>query len=72
MPRRRAGVGVNQKTLENLQSRQRRFPSALAGGTTLFRISMFSESGQKHCLGCLFLWFVSFGQTKEMNAQNTN
>jgi len=63
---------VNQKTLENLQSRQRRFPSALAGGTTLLRISMFSESGQKHCLGCLFLWFVSFGQAKEMNAQITN
>jgi len=30
------------------------FPvSQLADGTTLFRISMFSESGLKHCLGCL-------------------
>jgi len=60
---------VNQKTLENLQSRQRRFPPALAGGTTLFRFSMVSESGLKHRLGGTFLWFVSFGPAKEMNTQ---
>jgi hypothetical protein len=61
---------VNQKILENLQRRHRRLPPALADGTTLIRFSKFSESGLKHCLGCPFLWFVSFGQTKEMNAQN--
>jgi len=44
---------VNQKILENLQRRQRRFPSALAGGTTLLRFSIFSESGLKHRLGGL-------------------
>jgi len=77
MPRRRASVGVNQKILENLQRRQRRLPSAFADGTTLNRFSIFSESGParmnirsgglKHRLGGTFLWFVSFGQAKEMN-----
>ena len=67
MPRRRASVGLNQKILENLQRRQQRFPHALAGRTTLLRFSIFSESGLKHCLGCHFLWFVSFGRAKEMN-----
>jgi len=41
--------------------------SQLADGTTLLRFSIFSESGMKHRLGCHFLWFVSFGQAKEMN-----
>ncbi len=45
MPRRRASVGMNQKTSENPQRRQRRFPSALSDGTTLLRFSIFSESG---------------------------
>jgi len=67
IPRRRACVGVNQKILENLQRRQRRLLSALADGTTLLRFSIFSESGLKHRLGGTFLWFVSFGQAKEMN-----
>jgi hypothetical protein len=44
-------------------------PVSLADRITLNRFSIFSESGQKHCLGCPFLWFVSFGQAKEMNAQ---
>jgi len=41
----------------------------LADGTTLNRFSKFSESGLKHRLGSPFLWFVSFGQAKEMNTQ---
>gem|GEM_PF-3377532 len=70
LPRRRATSGVNQKIFENLQRprRLRGFPTHSVG-PTLIRFSIFSESGQKHCLGCLFLWFISFGQAKEMNTQ---
>ncbi|HNZ42357.1 MAG TPA: hypothetical protein PKN41_03345, partial [Bacteroidales bacterium] len=55
LPRLRASVGVNQKIFENLQRprRLRGFPTR-AVGTTLIRFSIFSESGLKHCLGCLF------------------
>jgi hypothetical protein len=41
-----------------------------AGRDYLRRSSMFSESGLKHRLGGPFLWFVSFGQSKEMNDQS--
>jgi len=68
LPRRRASVGVNQKIFENLQRRQRRLLT-VSVRITLNRFSIFSESGQKHCLGCPFLCFVSFGYAKEMKAK---
>jgi len=52
----RASVGVNHKTLENLQSRQRRFPTRLAAsGPLCLEFSMFYESGLKHTPGGPFL-----------------
>jgi len=48
----RASVGVNQKTFENLQRRQRRFLTVRVR-ITLLRFSMFSEGAWKHTPGCL-------------------
>ncbi len=59
---------VNQKTLENLQRRQKAFPDKV--GTTLNRISMFSESGQRHSAGLSF--FRTFLDRQKSTIKTTN